>query len=115
MPLSADAVSGLINLRGQIVMAMDLRKRLGIQERQDGQPPMNVVVRTNDGLVSLLVDDIGDVIEVDETMLESPPETMQGVARDAVCGVYKLDERLLLALDIDRVVEWGKPNAASQS
>jgi purine-binding chemotaxis protein CheW len=105
VPLAPDVVSGLINLRGQIVSAIDLRRRLGLPERGLGQLPMNVVVRTSDGAVSLLVDEIGDVIEVDEDTLESPPETLQGFAREVVRGVYKLSGRLLLALDIDRVVD----------
>ncbi len=105
VPLAPDVVSGLINLRGQIVSAIDLRRRLGLGERPAGQLPMNVVVRTNEGAVSLLVDEIGDVIDVEEETLESPPETLQGFARDVVCGVYKLSGRLLLALDIDRIVD----------
>lgn len=105
VPLAPEVVSGLINLRGQIVSAIDLRRRLGLPERPEGQLPMNVVVRTADGAVSLLVDEIGDVIEVEEETLESPPETLQGFAREVVRGVYKLSGRLLLALDIDRVVD----------
>jgi purine-binding chemotaxis protein CheW len=105
VPLAPDVVSGLINLRGQIVSAIDLRRRLGLPEREAGQLPMNVVVRTSDGAVSLLVDEIGDVIEVDEDTLEAPPETLQGFAREVVRGVYKLSGRLLLALDIDRIVD----------
>jgi purine-binding chemotaxis protein CheW len=62
-------------------------------------------VRTGDSAVSLLVDEIGDVIEVAQDTLESPPETLQGFAREVVCGVYKLSGRLLLALDIDRIVD----------
>lgn len=105
VPLAPDVVSGLINLRGQIVSAIDLRRRLGFGERPAGQLPMNVVVRTNEGAVSLLVDEIGDVIEVEEETLESPPETLRGFAREVVRGVYKLSGRLLLALDIDRIVD----------
>jgi purine-binding chemotaxis protein CheW len=105
VPLAPDVISGLINLRGQIVAAVDLRRRLGLPDRSTGQLAMNVVVRTSDGAVSLLVDEIGDVIEVDEDTLEAPPETLQGFAREVVRGVYKLSGRLLLALDIDRVVD----------
>lgn len=105
VPLAPDVVSGLINLRGQIVPAIDLRRRLGLPARPAGQLPMNVVVRTNDGAVSLLVDEIGDVIDVEEETLESPPETLQGFAREVVRGVYKLRERLLLVLDTERVVD----------
>lgn len=113
VPLAPDVVSGMINLRGQIVSAIDLRCRLGLPERPEGQLPMNVVVRTNEGPVSLLVDEIGDVIEVQEEALESPPETLQGFAREVVRGVYKLSDRLLLAVDIDRIVDLSdltKPN-----
>ena len=115
MPLAPEVVSGLINLRGQIVSAIDLRRRLGLADRPEGTLPVNVVVRTQDGAVSLLVDEIGDVIEVDEDTFESPPETLQGFAREVVLGVYKLSGRLLLALDIDRVVYLGdltKPKAS---
>jgi len=107
VPLAPEVVSGLINLRGQIVSAIDLRRRLGLKDRPEDQLPMNVVVRTNEGAVSLLVDEIGDVIEVEEGMLESPPETLQGFAREVVRGVYKLTGRLLLALDIEKVVDLG--------
>jgi purine-binding chemotaxis protein CheW len=110
VPLAPNVVSGLINLRGQIVSAIDLRRRLGLEDRPSGQLPMNVVVRTGDGAVSLLVDEIGDVIEVEEETLESPPETLQGFAREVVRGVYKLSGRLLLALDIDRIVDLSDAN-----
>jgi len=91
-------------LRGQIVTALDLRRRLELREREAGQRPMNVVVRTDDGVVSLLVDEIGDVVEVDQESFEPPPETLRGVARELVRGVYKLKDRLLLLLDTERVV-----------
>lgn len=100
--LAPEVVRGLINLRGQIVSAVDLRRRLGLEDRAARQLAMNVVVRTNDGAVSLLVDEMGDVIEVEETTLESPPETLRGFAGEVVSGVYKLSGRVLLALDVDK-------------
>lgn len=112
VPLAPGVVTGMINLRGQIVCAIDLRRRLKLPERQAGQSPMNVVVRTNHGAVSLLVDEIGDVIEVGVEALESPPETLQGVAREVIQGVYKLPNHLLLALNIERVVDIGKIRAS---
>src|ERR1700712_2738049 len=66
VPLASPVVRGLINLRGQIVTALDPRRRLELPDRSDDADPMNVVVRTDDGAVSLLVDQIGDVVEVDE-------------------------------------------------
>lgn len=104
VPLAPSVVGGLINLRGQIVTAVDMRRRLGLSERPEDQLPMNVVVRTDDGAVSLLVDEIGDVLETEEESFERPPETVQGVARELIRGVYKLKGQLLLILDTDKAL-----------
>jgi purine-binding chemotaxis protein CheW len=104
VPLAPREIRGLINLRGQIVTAMDLRRRLEMSERPADQNPMNVVIRTEDGWVSLLVDEIGDVVEVDERTMERPPETLNAAVRSLIRGVYKLEGRLLLVLDIDKTV-----------
>lgn len=110
VPLASHVVRGLINLRGQIVTAIDLRRRLALRERPADRLPMNVVVRTDDGAVSLLVDEIGDVLEVDAAAFERPPETLRGTARELVRGVYKLKDRLLLILDTAQTVELGSKN-----
>lgn len=107
VPLVPAVVRGLINLRGQIVMAIDLRRRFGMEERPASELPMNVVVRTDDGAVSFLVDEIGDVLEVEEENFENAPDTLMGPARDLVRGVYKLRERLMLVLDAERAVSGG--------
>lgn len=99
VPLAAPAVKGLINLRGQLVTAIDLRTTLRLTPRDELQEPMNVVVRTDDGAISLLVDDIGDVIVPDESSFENPPETLPAEARAFIKGVYKLPGQLLLVLD----------------
>ncbi|HEV7865280.1 MAG TPA: chemotaxis protein CheW [Acidimicrobiia bacterium] len=106
VPLAASVVRGLINLRGQIVTAIDLRRRLELADRADADEtlPMNLVVRTDDGVVSLLVDEIGEVVEVDEDSFERPPPTLEGVARELVRGVYKREGSLLLVLDTARAV-----------
>lgn len=105
VPKAPPAVSGLINLRGRIVTAIDLRTRLGIKARDAGTLPMNVVVQCDDGAVSLLVDQIGDVIEVNAENFETPPDTLHGPARELVKGAYKLDGRLLLLLECDIAVQ----------
>jgi purine-binding chemotaxis protein CheW len=104
VPLVSHVIRGLINLRGQIVMAVDLRRRLGLEDRPESQLPINVVVRTEDGAVSFLVDEIGDVLEVAEEKFERPPETLNRQAREMVRGVYKLKDRLMLVLDTQRAV-----------
>lgn len=105
VPLADSVVSGLINLRGQIVTAIDLRQRLALPARPADQLPMNVVLRFDDGAVSLLVDRIGDVLDVPADSLEAPPETLTGVARELVRGVHQLPDRLLLVLDPAATVE----------
>lgn len=107
VPLAPDVVAGLINLRGQIVTAIDLRRRLGVRNQLDDKLPMNVVVRTSDGAVSLLVDEIGDVVEVEETDFEEAPETLSCTSRELIRGVYKLNRELLLVLDTQRSVNIG--------
>ena len=104
VPLAPTMIQGLINLRGQIVTAIDLRRRLELAPRETEELPMNVVVRSDDGAVSLLVDEIGDVVEIQDDIYERPPETLKGVARELVLGVYKLKERLLLILDTGKTV-----------
>lgn len=101
VPLAPDSVVGLINLRGQIVIAIDMRRRLGLANRGEGELPMNVVVHGEDGALSLLVDQIGDVQEIDTEYLESPPETLQGNSRQMIRGAYKMKDRLLLILDTE--------------
>jgi purine-binding chemotaxis protein CheW len=113
VPLAPHVVSGLINLRGQIVVAIDLRRRLELAERSAEALPSNVVVRTGDGVVSLLVDAIGDVVEVDAGSFERPPDTLAGVARELVRGAYKLPDRLLLVLDTERAVDLGEQARAA--
>ncbi|MHC4875007.1 MAG: chemotaxis protein CheW [Planctomycetota bacterium] len=105
VPLAPAVIRGLMNLRGQIVTALDLRKRLGITDPPEDHQPMNVVVRRKDGPVSLLVDRIGDVLDTDVEEFESPPETLQGVPRELIRGAFKLDGCLLLILDTDRVID----------
>jgi purine-binding chemotaxis protein CheW len=105
VPLVPDVIRGLINLRGQIVMAVDLRRRLRIGERSPGASLINVVVRTKEGPVSLLVDSIGDVVEVNEKTAESPPQTLEADMRILVAGVHKLDQGLMHVLNTEKACE----------
>jgi len=104
VPLAHPMVRGLINLRGQIVTAIDLRCRLDLPPLADDREPVNIVVETDDGAVSLLVDEIGDVLELTPEQFERPLATLQGPARDLVRGAYKLSDRLVVILDSDLVV-----------
>jgi purine-binding chemotaxis protein CheW len=115
VPLAPKLIGGLINLRGQIVTAIDLRLRLGLPERGAGALPMNVVARSEDGAVSLLVDEIADVVEVSEEAFEQPPDTLQGEARALVRGVYKLPGKLLHVLALRQAIAVDSQNHGSTS
>ncbi len=104
VPLAPPVVRGLINLRGQIVTAIDLRRRLELGEAAADRLPMNVVVRTDDSRVSLLVDEIGDVLEVEDSTFERPPATLNPTARGLIRGIHKLNNRLMHVLDTQNVV-----------
>lgn len=104
VPLAPPVVRGLINLRGEILPAVDLRCRLQLNDRAAGHLPMNVVMRNDDGAVSLLVDEVGPVLEVEEDSFEHPPATLHGAAREFIRGAYKLGDRLLLILDTEKLV-----------
>ena len=104
VPLASSLVSGLLNLRGHVVTAVDLRRCLQLRERPSGQRPVHVIMRTADGAVSLLVDQVGDVFQLDEDDCEPPPSTLDGRLRDLITGAFNLDGRLLLVLDTDRAL-----------
>lgn len=105
VPLAPPAVRGLANLRGQIAMAVDLRRRLDLPDRDPAQGEVNVVVRGEDGPVCLVVDDVGDVLDLPAGAVERPPETLKPAVREVVRGVCKLQEELVLLLDTARAAE----------
>jgi len=108
VPLAPGVIRGLINLRGQIVTAVDMRGRLELPARNQVENSMNMVVRTQDGAVSLLVDEIGDVLTMDSSNYEPPPDNLSPVARNLIRGIFKLKDRLLLVLDTERAVDGGQ-------
>ncbi|GAC1468719.1 MAG: chemotaxis protein CheW [Chamaesiphon sp.] len=110
VPLAPSDICGLINLRGQIVTAIDLGRRLQLSESpshsfSDEELPFNVVVRTDSEVVSLLVDEIGDILEVTEDNFEPPPVTLKGRVRQLLQGAYKLKDGFLLVLDTKKLLE----------
>jgi purine-binding chemotaxis protein CheW len=104
IPLAPPEVAGLLNLRGEIVTALDLRVRLGSAPRP-GADAMHMIMTTEHGPVSLLVDEAGQVIEVDTEMREPPPATLGGKARDLIVGVYPLDGELVMELDAVHAID----------
>lgn len=104
IPLAPHSVSGLINLRGQVLSAIELRARLGLPDRAADQEPMLVVINVAGEPIALLVDSIGAVMDVQDEQFEQVPDTLTGPSRELLFGAYKLDDRLLLSLDVERAV-----------
>lgn len=99
VPSAEPIVAGLINLRGQIIVAFDLARRLGVQASGAG---MNILVHTASGAASLLVERIGDVLDVDDSTFAPAPDTLPAHLRGLVIGSYSFPDRLVLVLDPDR-------------
>ena len=107
VPLAPPVVEGLINLRGQIVPALDMRCVLGLDASERGPGAVSVVVRSRHGAVSLQVDEIEDVIEVGAGSFEAAPANIDAGIRGLLTGIHKLEGRLLLVLNTERTVEAG--------
>jgi purine-binding chemotaxis protein CheW len=104
VPLAPPAIAGLINLRGQVLTAIELREQLGMAPRTAGVEPMVIVIRVSGDPVAILVDSIGAVVDVEDDQFETPPDTLTGIARELILGVYKLDDHLLLSLDVHKAI-----------
>ena len=102
VPLTSNFVKGLINLRGQISTAIDMRGLFGL-EKCDTDEKMAVVCRSDDSLISLLIDQIGDVIEADIDHFEKAPDTVSSDIRKYIKGVHKLENNLMTVIDVKKI------------
>jgi len=108
VPLAPREVAGSLNLRGRIVTAIDLRRRLGLPPRAPGAPvPMSVVVEQNGELYSLLSDSVGEVLPLRASGFANNPPTLDPVWREVSRAVHRQDDRLLIVLDVDRILAIG--------
>jgi purine-binding chemotaxis protein CheW len=114
VPTAPRVVGGLLNLRGHIVTAIDLRRCLDLPDRRADQRPVNLILKTADGGVSLLVDRMGDVVDVAEDDFELPPQTLDARSRELIRGAYRLDGRLLLVLNLEPIVGGGADDPSDQ-
>jgi purine-binding chemotaxis protein CheW len=104
IPLAPDAVAGALNLRGRIVTAIDVRKRLGLEDRQEGEPAMSVVVEHDGEPYSLIIDTVGEVLSIPEDRMERNPPTLDPRWRAVSDGIFRLDDQLLVVLEVDRLL-----------
>jgi purine-binding chemotaxis protein CheW len=107
IPLAPAAVAGALNMRGRIVTAIDLRERLGLP-RADRSRSMSIVVDHKGELYSLLVDEVGEVLAIDTEQLEPNPPTLNGGWREVSSGICRLDGRLMVVLEVDRLLRFDR-------
>jgi purine-binding chemotaxis protein CheW len=105
VPLSSSDVAGVLNLRGRIVTAIDMRARLGLPKSESGRPPMAVGVDLRGETYGLLIDQIGEVLKLSDDSREENPVNLDPRMAKMAAGVHRLDGQLMVVLDVDRVLE----------
>lgn len=104
VPLAPPEIAGSLNLRGRIVTAIDVRKRLGVSSEHDDRKQMSVVVEHENELYSLIIDRVGDVLHLDDAEFENNPPTLDPVWRSISFGIYRLESDLLVVLDVPKLI-----------
>jgi purine-binding chemotaxis protein CheW len=112
VPLAPRAIAGLLNLRGRIVTAIDLRTRLGLPAQAAGSETVDVVVENGGEVYALVVDSVGDVMPVDEHQLETVPPSLDPQWRAVASAVYPTRAGLVVLLDIARLLDIAPPRRA---
>ena len=105
VPLAAAEIAGVLNLRGRIVTAIDMRTRLGLAKSDAGRPPMAVGVELGGESYGLLIDSVGEVLKLAESGREANPINLDPRLAKMAAGIHRLDGQLLVILDVDRVLE----------
>ncbi|MFT6557100.1 MULTISPECIES: chemotaxis protein CheW [Sneathiella] len=106
IPLAPPEVAGALNLRGRIVTCIDVRKRLGLSPSEEHKNPMSVVVEHHGEPYSLLIDSVGEVLSLRQDKLEMNPGTMDARWREVSSGIYRTEDKLLVILQIDRLLDF---------
>ena len=104
VPRSPDFVEGVINLRGKVIPVIDLRKRFGLEAAERNEDTRTIVVDCGGKVVGLIVDSVTEVLRLSKSTVEPPPDIVGGVDSEYISGVGKLDDRLVILLDIDKVL-----------
>jgi len=104
VPLSMEEIAGVLNLRGRIVTAIDMRRRLGLPPRQEDEPTIAVGIEENNESYGLLIDSVGDVLTLDTDSYEENPANLDPRWASVSGGVHRLDGQLMVVLDVDRVL-----------
>ena len=104
VPKAPDFVEGVINLRGKVIPIIDLRKRFGMESKPHDNQTRIIVVEISGRIIGFVVDSVSEVLRIQSNTVEPPPPIVSGVDSEYINGVGKLDDRLLILLDIDRLL-----------
>lgn len=104
IPLASPEVAGSLNLRGRIVTAIDVRRKLKLPDRDANETSMSVVVEHEDELFSLIIDRVGEVISLKDESFENNPGTLDPAWRDISNGIYQLENDLLVIIDVSKLL-----------
>jgi purine-binding chemotaxis protein CheW len=107
VPLAPPEIAGVLNLRGRIVTLIDLRRRFGLGQRDDGEPVMAIGVESRAESYGLLIDSVGEVLKLDDAAREPNPINLDQRLARMSAGIYRLDGQLLIVVDVDRVLDIG--------
>ena len=113
VPLAPKEVAGVLNLRGRILTAIDMRSCLGLPPRQEDRAPMAVGIEKNGEAYGLVIDQVGEVLSLDREDCEPNPANLDPRWRGVSRGVYRLDGNLLVVLDVDRILDFEKAAGAA--
>lgn len=105
VPNAPEFVEGVINLRGKVIPVLDLRLRLGIVKKEIEKTSRIIVVELNDKVVAFLVDEVMEVLNINQNILEQPPKIIAGINSDFITNIAKLENRLLILLDVDKLLK----------
>ncbi|MEQ8707443.1 MAG: chemotaxis protein CheW [Rhodospirillales bacterium] len=105
VPLSPPEVAGSLNLRGRVVTAVNMRRRLSLPPQTTDSDSMSIVVELGGELYSLIIDEVGEVLSLNDSIFERNPGTLDQRWREVAAGVYRLDKELMVVLDVTRVLD----------
>jgi len=113
VPLAPPEIVGVLNLRGRIVTLIDLRRRFGLGERKEGEDVMAIGVESRGESYGLLIDRVGEVVELEGVAREPNPVNLDQRLAQMSSGIYRLDDQLLIVVDVDRVLDIGSKAIAA--
>jgi purine-binding chemotaxis protein CheW len=108
VPNAPDYVEGVINLRGKVIPIIDLRKRLGLTQKNSDKDTRIIVVELNQKVIGFIVDSVSEVLRINKSITEPPPRMVAGIESDYITAIGKLEDRLLILLDLEKILTGGE-------